>query len=97
MALPEQSRGNGNSYIGRMTLHSFLSLEAGQRLALWARGTLIGARLGPDPGEVTFCRQVAHFYTEYVQRNGNWIHLRSFDDVELLRPYLDEIDLNGAW
>jgi len=75
-----------------MTIDQFRKLnETRQALALWERGVKLASRDEPE-FEVTLY-QIDGFYVElyYNQKDKMFMRLRCFSNVNLLKPYLDEI------
>jgi hypothetical protein len=77
-----------------MTFNQFKYLsEDQQELLLWRRGVELARYDDPDFHYILF--QVDGFYMEvkYVMPDRDIIDITCFEDIRMLEPYLDQIDI----
>ncbi len=84
--------------INTMTCKQYKNLgETDQEFILWARGVVLGQRVEEINMYVLF--QVDGFYIEvqFHKPTAAVIGFHTFDDTDLLEPYLEQIDIDSVF
>ncbi|HWI90426.1 MAG TPA: hypothetical protein VNT20_04085 [Flavisolibacter sp.] len=76
-----------------MTLYEFLMLDETEQVEIFWNGVPVGSVC--DGAFVIECRQIDDFYIEYKILGGHYIDMCGFKNPDLLKPYLEQIDISN--
>lgn len=78
-----------------MTLTEYHRLDKSQKIKRFWSGVLVGQRF--DGQSLVECRQIDGFYVEYKILEKHSRNMRSFQNTDMLQPYLSDIDIQSLF
>lgn len=78
-----------------MTLREYHRLDKPQKIKRFWSGVLVGQRL--EGQSLIECRQVDGFYVEYKILEKHSRNMWSFQNPDMLQPYLSDIDIQSLF